>query len=247
MHSEPENKSGNQKKFVYWLDEQDIPRVSESLATQGIALNSVGKTPCQVLKADDAQARMAPPDVFNGFCKRQGSWYRQSDRNGQYLLMTATRLPAEYDSFLDAEVSESDFQPERFPDNDEIQDLVDSEEYQSGKPSDWELVGFWEAIGMKLFFTFLGVWKLGETMRRYWSRQCASHANFLGHRYTVVLDGEEVPYSVSNTAGICSSCVETFNIIDTDSRKLVSACPGALKFGGAKQDVFLDIQPVVRI
>ncbi len=206
MNPEPESKSGDQKKFVYWLNEQDIPRVSEFLTTQGISLNSVGKTPCQVLKADDAQAQIASPDVFNGFCSRQGSWYRQSDRNGQHLLMTATRLPAEYDAFLDAEVTESDFQPERFPDDDEIQELVDSKAYQSGKPSDWELVGFWEAIGMKLFFTFLGFWKLGETMKKYWPRQCASHANFLGHHYTVALDGEDVPCQCLSRCGQIRWC-----------------------------------------
>ena len=58
MNPEPESKSGDQKKFVYWLNEQDIPRVSEFLTTQGISLNSVGKTPCQVPQG----RRCAGPD-----------------------------------------------------------------------------------------------------------------------------------------------------------------------------------------
>jgi hypothetical protein len=236
--------SDGQKRYVYWFEEADLSRVEDALGERQVDLKPVKMTSCQVLHATDDTAYYAGPDIFNGMCSRQGSWYRQSDRNNQILVMTAQRLPDAFDDHLDVEVTDSDFRPERFPDDDEVEALIQTEEYQTQKPPDWELYGFFEAIGMKIFFTLIGFWKIGETFAKWWPRQCASHANFLSHKYTAEIDGEEVPYSVSNSSGICSSCVETFNIIDTGSRKLVSACPGAVKFGGAERDVYLDIQPV---
>jgi hypothetical protein len=43
---------------------------------------------------------------------------------------------------------------------------------------------------------------------------------------------------------VCSSCVEFFNIIDQNSRKLVRACPGAVYFSSVEAKKYYDIQPV---
>ena len=58
------------------------------------------------------------------------------------------------------------------------------------------------------------------------------------------VDGEEVPYIVTENAGVCSSCAEFFNVVEDGSRKLVRACPGSVIFGGAERNVYLDVKPV---
>ena len=74
----------------------------------------------------------------------------------------------------------------------------------------------------------------------------ANHANFLSKKVTTEVDGKQVPYSVTGNESVCSSCVEFFNIIEVNSRKLVRSCPGAVTFGGAKRDIYYDIKPVTK-
>jgi hypothetical protein len=242
----PESRDRNRThhQYVYWFEETDVSRVKETIPTLGLRLKLARMTPCEVLKSAADTVFIASPEVFNRVCSRQGSWYRRSHRYGQFLLVSAQRLPAEFDRFLDAEIVESDFRPDSLPTEEEIRDLIDSPAYQENKPSDWELIGRKDAFKMKFLFTLLGTWKKGDNLKKYWPTQCAVHANFLDHQFTTDIDGESVPYSVSNSAGICSSCVETFNLIGQHSRKLVASCPGAVKFGGTKKDVFLDVKPV---
>ena len=83
----------------------------------------------------------------------------------------------------------------------------------------------------------------GDNLKKHWLGHRANHANFLSKKVTTELDGEQVPYSVTGNEGVCSSCVEFFNVIEVDSRKLVRACPGAVTFGGAKRDIYYDIKP----
>jgi hypothetical protein len=81
-------------------------------------------------------------------------------------------------------------------------------------------------------------------LKRFWLSQRANHANFLARHFTTKLDGEDVPYSVTENTGVCSSCAEFFNVVEDGSRKLVRACPGSVIFGGAPRNVYLDVQPV---
>lgn len=97
----------------------------------------------------------------------------------------------------------------------------------------------------KILFTLTGFWGWGDNLKKYWLNHRANHANFLTHKYTTNIEGEEVPYSVANNAGTCSSCVEFFNIIEKDTRKLVCACPGAVTFGSAKRNIYYDVLPVI--
>lgn len=229
---------------VYWIGEADLTWVRETLARLGLQVKKARLAPCQAMKASADTVLVASPAVFNGSCKRQGSWYRSSHRAGQTLLVSGTRLDGGFERFLDAVVGESDFAPERFPGEEEVHALTEAHEYQVSKPAEWELIGLKDAILQKLLFTLTGIWKRGDSLKKHWPKQCASHANFLARRFTTELNGEAVPYSVSNSVGICSSCVETFNIIAQESRKLVAPCPGAVRFGGAKVNVYLDVRPL---
>ena len=141
------------ERHLYWLDKDDFLWAKDWLRDQGYKLAAARLTPCQVMRATEGRVYYAAPEVWSFLCHRQGSWYRKSERNGHYMMMSEDRLPTE-------------------------------------------------------------------------------------------IDGEEVPYSVTNNDGVCSSCAEFFNIISPDSRKLVRSCPGSATFGKAPKEVYVDVTPV---
>jgi hypothetical protein len=231
-------------RYLYWLAEEDFLWASRFLREQGFEVAPAVLTACQVLRASEKRVVYAPPDVWTRMCNRQSSWYRESHRKGQTMMMSAKKLPAEMERFLDAELAPTDFQPERLPGRDELQRLIDSNAYQSRKPAEWEDVSWLDALGLKLLFSVTRFWRRGDNMKRHWLGHRANHANFLARRFVTDLDGEEVPYSVTDNDGVCSSCAEFFNVVAPDSRKLVRACPGAVIFAGAERHVYLDVKPV---
>lgn len=236
----------NETRHLYWFDEAEFESSSRLLSEAGYELEAARMTPCQVLRASGKTLVFALPQVWSRVCVRQGSWYRASDRRGHTMLMSDHRLPEALDEFLDAEMSVSDFQPASLPTADEMRALVASEEYQSQKPDRWERVRWTEAVMFKLMFTLNRVWGFGDNLRKHWLGHRANHANFLAKKFTTEWDGAQVPYSVTGNDGVCSSCVEFFNIIDVDSRKLVRACGGSVTLGGAERDIYYDIKPVAK-
>jgi len=236
--------SSEYKKYIYWIASNDFTSFKNDLESNNFELRPVKKTSCETLKAKKNIIRYASPEIFNGLCKRQGSWYRESNKAGKYLVVSNEKLLNKYDSFLDTTLSESDFSPQTLPDKSEIKKLINSEEYQSQRPNEWEKKTFKEAIMVRALFTLTGAWGLRDSLRKQWNNHRANHANFLNHEFTTTIDGEEVPYSVTNNNGVCSSCVEFFNIIDQKSRKMVRSCPGAVHFSNVKMEKYYDIQPM---
>lgn len=232
-----------EKRHLYWFNKEDFETSKKILSEAGYRLKATLMTPCQVLHARGKDLVYAPPQIWSRVCVRQGSWYRASDRRGQFMVMSDHRLPVALDTFLDSEMSASDFAPASLPTAEELHDIVASEEYQSQKPDRWEKVKWTEAMMYKVMFTFNRFWGFGDNLKKHWLGHRANHANFLSKKVTTELDGEQIPYSVTGNDGVCSSCVEFFNVIDVDSRKLVRSCPGAVTFGGAKRDIYYDIKP----
>ncbi len=52
------------------------------------------------------------PEVWNDTCSRQGSWYRTSEKNGLYLIVSSFELE-DYEDQKSAVLTESDFVPPR--------------------------------------------------------------------------------------------------------------------------------------
>jgi hypothetical protein len=231
------------KKYLYWIPQENFKSVVDAVKALDMRLVGSKMTPCETLRTTQGKAIYASPSVFNRVCFRQGSWYRKSDRNGKYLLLTPSKLPENYDTFLDAEMTESNFKPDSLPTRNELISIVESEEYNDQKPEGWEKKTLLDAIMFKILFTVNRYWGWGDNLKTHWLNHRANHANFVSEKVTTEIDGEKVPYSVTENAGICSSCVEFFNIANTDKRKLVRACPGSITFGGAKKDIYLDIKP----
>ncbi|MDH4228613.1 MAG: hypothetical protein OEW11_02565 [Nitrospirota bacterium] len=238
--SKPEPES----RYLYWFDPQSFRDATGPLKAAGYRLSQTLLTPCQVLHARGNALVYAPPAVWSRVCVRQGSWYRDSARKGQTMLMSEQRLPEAFDRFLDSRMSVTDFAPGSLPTEAQLIEIVESAAYQRKKPKAWEGIGFKDAFMFKVLFSVTGFWGLGDNLKKFWLAQRANHANFLSRKVTTKLDGEEVPYSVTGNAGVCSSCVEFFNVVETDSRKLVAACPGAVTFGGAARNTYYDVRPV---
>lgn len=230
--------------IIYWLPEAACRRAIDGIREGGGTVTGALLTACQALKATPETVIHVPPAIWRKMCFRQGSWYRASARAGQHMLATVTPLPNDFEDYRDAEIAVSDFRPERLPSNAELERLVATPEYRDGKPEDWEKVKKYDSILFKLFFTLNGIWRKGDNLARHWLGHRANHANFLARRYTTEIDGERVPYSVTENARVCSSCAEYFNLVSPDSRKLVRACPGSVTIGGARRDVYYDVRPV---
>jgi hypothetical protein len=231
-------------RHLYWFSKEEFESSRKLLSESGYRLKMTTMTPCQVLRARGKDLAYAPPQIWSRVCVRQGSWYRDSERRGQFMVMSDHRLPEALDEFLDSTMSTSEFAPESLPTADELSNIVSSEEYQSQKPDQWEKTKWREAVAYKVLFTVNRFWGIGDNFKKHWLGHRANHANFLSKKVTTELDGEAVPYSVTENDGVCSSCVEFFNVIDADSRKLVRSCPGAVTFGGAKRDIYYDVKPI---
>jgi len=230
-------------RFLYWFEEDAFKAARESLQVDGYSFSVTLLTPCQVLRSRNKKLVYAPPSVWSRICSRQGSWYRDSEKNGRTMLMSDHRLPLKFDQFLNAQMSRSDFMPERLPTGEELEEVVKAEEYQAAKPEAWERAGLVDAVMFKLLFSVTGFWGIGDNLNKHWIGHRANHANFIARKFTTRIDEQDVPYSVTGNEGICSSCAEFFNVLEPDSRKMVRSCPGAITFGGSLRGVYYDVKP----
>ena len=235
------NDNTQYNKYIYWIPGNEFIKFEHDLKSTEFKLRPVKKTSCETLNAKDKCVRYASAEIFSGLCKRQDSWYRDSDKAGSYLVVSEEELPQKYRQYLDAKLIDTDFLPRSLPAQKDIRKLVDSEEYQSQRPDDWEKKTFKDGLMYKIFFTITGFWGVGDNLKSHWNNHRANHANFLTHQYTANVDGENIPYSVTNNDGVCSPCVEFFNIIDQDSRKLVRACPGSVYFSSVERNKYYDV------
>jgi len=238
------NTKNNFQRYLYWLDENDFKNIKDPLRHDGYKLRGALKTPCEVLNASANKVFYATPSVWSRMCVRQGSWYRSSDKSGKTMLMSESALPVYMNGYLDAILTESDFAPESLPSNKQLNRLIESDIYTSQRPDGWEDIGIKDSVMFKAFFGLTGFWGWGDNLRKHWLTHRANHANFLSKDFTTEIDGEDVPYSVSENSGVCSACVEFFNVAASDSRKLVRACPGSITFANVERDHYYDVNPV---
>ncbi len=228
--------------YLYWLEKEAFEDAKAILNKEGFSLSPTLLTPCQVMRAKGKKVIYAPPSVWSRICIRQGSWYRGSDKKGKTMMMSEIRLPESLDAYLEATHEESDFKPEALPSQEQLQEVVNTEAYQSEKPDGWERIIWWDRFMIKTFFRVFRFWKWGENLKTFWLSHKANHANFVSKKYTTKMDNEDVAYSLTENSGVCSSCVEFFNVVTPESRKLVRSCPGSIVFGGAPRNSYIDVK-----
>lgn len=235
-----------QTHYLYWLDDSGFELARQALRESGAKLRSAIFTPCELMRARDERYVYAKPSLWSRICVRQGSWYRASARNGQTMLMGARKLPAYFDTWLDSELRESDFKPTDLPDTARLEQLATAQPYMKAKPATWENKTWLDALMFKTLFLVTRFWGLRDSLNKHWAGHRANHANFITRDFTTEVDGEDVPYSVTDNASVCSACAEYFNVNQPETRKLVRACPGAVIFGGTKRSVYVDVKPMNR-
>ena len=180
------------------------------------------------------------PEVWDDICGRQGSWYRVSEKNGLYLVISSFEL-TEYEDKKEAIITLSEFNPPRFATVEEKKNMVNDPEFMEKIPSKWSEVN--EAD--KNFF-LRWARRLGSDVEDYdflFLTHTANHANFIKPRFFIEEDQKIIPYSIDRSAHLCSCCLELFQVLGNKySKKLVSPCAGAAIFARLKPDQYLLVE-----
>jgi hypothetical protein len=224
------------RKFIYWLSEAEESSLRQELQQRRIKLPSAKAIVCTPLDEINRITSVAP-DVWNATCARQGSWYRASDKQGLYLIVSSFELE-DYRNRCNAVITKTDFVPPRLATKSEKQALLANDEFRSEIPPDWS-----RAADLEKRIYLRWAKRLGSDETDYDAlhvAHTANHANFLRPQFFVMKDRQPVPYSIDRSAHLCSCCLELFQVIgERYPAKLVAPCPGATIFARLTPDQYL--------
>ena len=228
------------KKFCYWVDFHRLKAVRRNLEGIKIDLPDESRIPCRVLRASKEIAFLAPP-AWSGFCKRRTSWYRKSEMAHKFLIVSNSPLDLP-DLDNPIIIMDSNFRPNRFPSPEEISQLIESQEYQKRKPSEWDKPDPLEREFYQRWFERSRINEAFDFDKILLSHS-ANHANFIDPKFIVNMNGEKGPYSISDSIHVCSSCVEFFNILGEQwPVKYVVPCIGAVQFAHLPMDQYFEVR-----
>jgi hypothetical protein len=226
-------------KHIYWLTEDEEARLREELARKDMEMVSAKGIVCRPLDGVDEVSSVAP-EVWNQTCSRQGSWYRASDKNGLYLVISSFELKG-YEDQKAATITESGFDPPRLARQEEKRAMINDPQFDRQVPPAWNEANDTEK---RIFLRWAR--RLGSEARDFEDlhlSHTANHANFIQPRFFVKEKEHIVPYSIDRTAHLCSCCLELFQVIGTQHhKKLVAPCPGATIFGRRKPNRYLLVE-----
>ena len=226
-------------KYVYWLKEDEESRLREDMKERGIKIKSSKGIVCSALDEMNKISSVAPA-VWNDTCARQGSWYRASDKNGLYLVVSSFELEG-YENQKAATITLSEFNPPRLASKEEKRLMINDPEFIHQIPP------YWKEIDKKEKKTYLRLAKkLGSKVRDYdflYLTNTANHANFFKPRFFIRENRTIIPYSIDHSAHLCSCCLELFQVLGTRfSKKLVAPCPGAAIFARLNPNGYLLVE-----
>lgn len=232
-------RSGDYIKHVYWLNGEEEDRLRRELINRNIRLKSAKGIVCTPLDVVNKISSVAP-SVWSDTCKRQGSWYRRSGKNGLYLIVSSFPLE-DYRDKRQAVITESDFVPPRLATVEDKEALLRTPLLKKKIPPEWAHI---EELEKRIYLRWAG--RLGSHVERYgflYLSHTANHANFITPRF-FVRDGKGIiPYSIDRSAHLCSCCAELFQILGGEyPKKLVAPCPGATIFARLKPDRYLLVE-----
>jgi hypothetical protein len=226
-------------KHIYWLKKDEEARLREELAGQDIEMVSVKGVVCRPLDGVDQISSVAP-EIWNQTCARQGSWYRASDKNGLYLVISSFELEGYVDKKA-ATITESDFDPPRLARPEEKEAMIDDLQFARQVPPEWREANDTEK---RIFLRWAR--RLGSEAEHFEDlhmSHTANHANFIRPRFFIKDKEEMIPYSIDRTAHLCSCCLELFQVLGTQhKKKLVAPCPGATIFGRRKPNRYILVE-----
>ena len=211
----------------------------EKLATCRIKLKSAKGIVCTPLDAINKITSVAP-DIWNDTCNRQGSWYRTSEKNGMYLVVSSFEL-TNYGDHKAAVITESDFIPPRLASLEDKNILVQDELIKRRIPEEWLHPRESEK---KIYLRWAR--RLGSDIQDYnflYLSHTANHANFIDPHFFISIGEDIVPYSIDRSAHLCSCCLELFQVLGSQyKKKMVVPCPGATIFSRLKPDRYLLVE-----
>ena len=218
------------------MTKDEKERLRDELAGRKIKLKSAKGIMCTPLDEINKITSVAP-EVWNETCNRQGSWYRTSEKNGLYLIISSFDLE-DYKDQKEAVITESDFIPPRLADEKEKEALIADGRLQERLPEDWLHPG---EVEKRIYLRWAG--RLGSDVEDYeflYLSHTANHANFINPQFFIKKDDEIIPYSIDRSAHLCSCCVELFGVLGSEYKtRLVAPCPGATIFARLKKDRYL--------
>jgi hypothetical protein len=224
------------EKHIYWLTKEETAYLRDNLEAEGIRLRAAKGVVCTPLDEINRIASVAP-EVWSDTCGRQGSWYRQSPKNGLYLIVSSFPLK-EYENKKTARITRGDFAPPREASMDEIEAMNKDLEVLKIVPSEWH-----QANDFEKRLQVRWARRFDKTSPEYDELikiHTANHANFIKPRLFVKNEGDPIPYSIAPSAHLCSCCLELFNVLGEEHKtKYVAPCPGAVIFARLEPNSFL--------
>ena len=180
------------------------------------------------------------PEVWDDKCARQGSWYRASDKNDLYLVVSSFELDG-YEDKKASTITQPEFNPPRLASPEEKEGMIHDQGFANQVPSEWQKIGEMEK---KIYLRWAQ--RLGSAVKDYdflYLTHTANHANFIKPRLFIEEDHGIIPYSIDRSAHLCSCCLELFQVLGTQyPKKLVAPCPGATIFARLKPDLYLLVE-----
>ena len=218
------------------MTEEAEGRLRNHLLARKIKLKSAKGIVCTPLDRINKISSVAP-DVWNHMCGRQGSWYRSSEKNGLYLVVSSFEL-AEFSDRKAATITETEFVPPRLANLKEKYRLFQEISRKRLIPEEWPHV---EDIEKRIYLRWAR--RFGSKVQDYdilYLSHTANHANFINPRFFIRDGNGIIPYSLDRSAHLCSSCLELFQILGSEyNKKLVAPCPGAAIFARLKPNRYL--------
>ncbi len=229
----------NYIKQVYWLTSDEEARLREKMDRSNIHLRSAKGVVCTPLDEINKISSVSP-EVWSANCARQGAWYRASEKNGLYLIVSSFELEDLRDKRV-AKITKSDFRPPRLADLEEKREMISDQDFIRKIPPEWGNISETEK---RIYLRWAK--KLGSSVEEYdllFLSHTANHANFMKPRFFVRENETIIPHSIDRSAHLCSCCLELFQILGEEyAKKLVSPCPGATIFARLTQDEYLLVE-----
>ena len=226
------------EKHIYWLPREKEEGLRVELQSRNKKLKS-GKAVVCIGLDEITEVISVSPEVWAGTCNRQGSWYRESDKNGQYLVISSYELPS-HSRYKEATITGSDFLLPRGLTRKEKEEMVKDEDFKSIVPKEWFLVS---DVEKRLWTRWARRLGSEENWDSLFLTHTACHANFIKPRFFLESQGQRIPYSIDRSANLCSCCLELFQVIGTSwHKKLVAPCAGAVIFARLPADRYLLVE-----
>jgi len=143
-------------KHIYWMREAEFNQFREQFErSEQHSLFIPKEYPCEVL-SPARRIGVVRPELWNKACKRQGSWYRTSDKVGQSIVVSSKPLP-ELEKSLWGRVSVTQFRPPRLPKTEELHLLLKDSHYTLRAPEDWPRLSEDEKVKFRRYFDSRGI------------------------------------------------------------------------------------------